>query len=130
MALELIDQTVLTDIANAIRERNGTETTYKPSEMATAVLALDGTKAGAGTTVTLPAKTGVISDPDYVESRQSLHSTADVTNVWEVSTEGYSSYTDLPWHSERNSVKKLYIDSLVASVEWPNVSYPAATCPM
>lgn len=59
MAPGLIDQTVLADIASAIRGQNGTETSYKPSEMAAAVLALDGTKAGIGTTVTLPAKTGV-----------------------------------------------------------------------
>lgn len=174
MALGLIDQAVLADIANAIREQNGTATTYKPADMAAAVLALDGTKAGAGTTVTLPAKTGVISDGvfsavaaairsqngtetkykpsemgdairaltwdtgvnmrallhsdgvmeiNYVDGRQSLHSTAEVTNVWEVSTDGYASYTDLPWYSERQMVKKLYIDSSVASVEWPNVSY-------
>lgn len=174
MALGLIDQAVLADIANAIREQNGTETTYKPSEMAAAVLALDGTKAGTGTTATFPSKTGVVSDSvfsavadairsqngtdtkyrpsemgdairaltwdagvkmrallhsdgvmeiNHVEGRQSLHSSATVTNVWEVSTDGYSSYTDLPWYSERESVKKLYIDSSVASVEWPDVSY-------
>jgi hypothetical protein len=174
MALGLIDQAVLADIANAIREQNGTATTYKPSEMAAAVLALDGTKAGAGTTVTVPTKTGVISDSvfsavasairsqngldttykpaemgdairaltwdtgikmrallhsdgvmeiNYVDGRQSLHSSAAVTNAWEVLTEGYSSYTDLPWYSERASVRKMYIDSSVASVTWPNVSY-------
>lgn len=174
IALGLIDQTVLADIANAIREQNGTETLYKPSEMAAAVLALGGTKAGAGITATLPSLRGVVSDSafsavaaairsqngtemkykpgemgdairaltwdtgvkmrallhsdgvmeiNYVEGRQLLHSTAEVTNVWEVSTDGYSAYTDLPWYSERASVKKLYIDSSVASVTWPNVSY-------
>lgn len=64
-----------------------------------------------------------VMEINYVDGRQSLHSTADVTNVWEVSTDGYASYTDLPWYSERASVKKLYIDSSVASMEWPNVSY-------
>lgn len=180
MALGLIDQTVLADIANAIREQNGTAATYKPSEMAAAVLALDGTKTGAGTTVTLPTKTGAISDSvfsavaaairaqngletkyrpaemgdaiqaltwdagvkmrallhsdgvmeiNYVDGRQSLHSSAAVTNVWEVSTAGYASYTDLPWYAERNAVKKLYIDPSVASVEWPNVSYLCSYLP-
>lgn len=62
MGLGLIDQTVLADIANAIREQNGTDATYRPADMAAAVLALDGTKAGAGTTATFPSKVGVVSD--------------------------------------------------------------------
>ena len=33
----IIDEQVFTDIADAIRDRNGEETTYKPGEMATAV---------------------------------------------------------------------------------------------
>lgn len=62
MALGLIDQAVLADVANAIREQNGSSATYKPGEMAAAVLALDGTRAGAGTTATFPSKVGVVSD--------------------------------------------------------------------
>ncbi len=37
---------ILTDIANAIRVQNGTGTKYKPSQMAAAVLALDGNQEG------------------------------------------------------------------------------------
>lgn len=37
MAKVVINDTNLTDIADAIREKNGTEDTYKPSEMATAI---------------------------------------------------------------------------------------------
>ena len=47
MAVGWIETSVLTDIANAIRAQNGTAATYAPSEMAAAVAALDGTKAGA-----------------------------------------------------------------------------------
>lgn len=36
----VIDEQVFTDIANAIRDRNGTEETYKPREMAGAVLSV------------------------------------------------------------------------------------------
>ena len=37
MAKVLVNETNLTNIANAIREKNGTTDTYKPSEMATAI---------------------------------------------------------------------------------------------
>lgn len=40
MGQVLITETYLTDIANAIRKKNGSTTTYKPSEMAAAILAI------------------------------------------------------------------------------------------
>lgn len=43
MANVIINDTNLTNIANAIREKNGGTTTYKPSEMASAILAIEGT---------------------------------------------------------------------------------------
>lgn len=61
MALGLIDQQVLADIANAIREQNGAHATYKPSEMAAAVLALDGTKDGIGDKAVLPSLVGLVN---------------------------------------------------------------------
>lgn len=62
MGMGLIGEGVLGDIANAIREQNGTSTTYKPSEMAAAVTALDGTSGGNATTATLGSATGVVGD--------------------------------------------------------------------
>ena len=38
----LIEESILYDIADAIREQNGSTDTYKPSEMAAAILALCG----------------------------------------------------------------------------------------
>lgn len=40
MSKVLVNESSLTDIANAIRAKNGTETTYKPSEMAAAIEAI------------------------------------------------------------------------------------------
>ena len=40
MARVFVNDSTLTDIANAIREKNGTEKTYKPSQMADAVRAI------------------------------------------------------------------------------------------
>lgn len=46
MAVGTVSTRILTDIANAIRFQAGVATTYKPREMAAAVLALDGSYAG------------------------------------------------------------------------------------
>ena len=62
MAVGTISKQVLTDIANAIRTQNGGTGTYLPSEMAAAVLALDGTKAGTPYQAPATSGTGVISD--------------------------------------------------------------------
>lgn len=45
MAIVTIEETNLTNIAGAIREKNGTQTAYKPSEMAAAIQAIS---AGSG----------------------------------------------------------------------------------
>ena len=37
MSQVLVTESYLEDIADAIREKNGTETTYKPSQMAAAI---------------------------------------------------------------------------------------------
>ncbi|MBP3885797.1 MAG: hypothetical protein J6D54_12800 [Olsenella sp.] len=46
MAVGTIQTSILTDIANAIRYQAGVATTFRPSQMAAAVAALDGTDAG------------------------------------------------------------------------------------
>ena len=48
MANVIINDQYLTDIASAIREKNGTENTYKPRKMAAAILELD--TSGGGST--------------------------------------------------------------------------------
>ena len=62
MAVGTIQRSVLTDIANAIRVQNGGTGTYLPSDMAAAVLALDGTKEGTPFQAPATSGTGVISD--------------------------------------------------------------------
>ena len=47
MTLGRIDTSILTDAANAIRYQAGVATTYRPSQMTAAVLALDDTNAGS-----------------------------------------------------------------------------------
>jgi len=63
MAVGYIDTEYLTDIANAIRQQNGTSTLYTPAEMAQAVLDLDGTSAGSPSVEPyLPIQTGIVSE--------------------------------------------------------------------
>ena len=62
MAVGTIQKSVLTDIANAIRVQNGGTDTYLPSEMAAAVLALDGAKAATPFQAVAEAGSGVLSD--------------------------------------------------------------------
>lgn len=78
MAIVTIDDTNLTNIAGAIREKNGTETTYKPSEMAAAISAI---QAGGGElNIVEVALTGKGSSTgmtpfnvyDYVESTEDI----------------------------------------------------------
>lgn len=62
MGMGIIGESVLGDIANAIREQNGGSATYTPADMAAAIAALDGTRAGTGTTRPLGTGSGVVSD--------------------------------------------------------------------
>lgn len=60
--LGLIGNSVLTDIANAIRTQNGGTALYKHSEMAAAVLALDGTQEGDVLSKTASEGGGIVDD--------------------------------------------------------------------
>lgn len=60
--LGLIGNSVLTDIANAIRTQNGGTALYKHSEMAAAVLALDGTQEGDALSKTASEGGGIVDD--------------------------------------------------------------------
>ncbi|MCI1933835.1 MAG: hypothetical protein LKJ31_01865 [Atopobiaceae bacterium] len=62
MGMGIIGESVLGDIANAIREQNGGSATYRPADMAAAIAALDGTKSGKGAARALGGGSGVVSD--------------------------------------------------------------------
>ena len=62
MANVIINDTNLTNIANAIREKNGETTSYKPSEMAAAIAAIEGGGGGyVPTDADLRYKAGSVS---------------------------------------------------------------------
>lgn len=65
MANKLYDEAHIQDIADAIREKNGSSTTYKVSQMGAAVRAIEGSgggQSGDGTDLALSVLRGTISD--------------------------------------------------------------------
>ena len=63
MSLVTIDDSYFTDIANAIRGKNGETTTYKPNEMAAAISAISG---GGGGNITQWGKMFFSSSPSQI----------------------------------------------------------------
>lgn len=161
MAVGTIQKSVLTDIANAIRVQNGGTSTYLPSEMAAAVLALDGTKAGTPFQAVAGTGTGAISDTvfdgiaDAIRAQNGLSETykpsemapailalvwdvgvkmrailladgtlefnyrdgrssdvpgAVILDAWEVDPSGYSSAGARPWDDVKLSVTRVVFD--------------------
>ncbi len=96
MGVGLISESVFGDIANAIREQNGTATTYKPSEMAAAVTALDGTNEGNATTAALGTSTGVIGEAMFTEIANAIRGQNGLTTKYKPS-EMAQTIRDLVW---------------------------------
>ena len=75
---------VLTDIANAIRYQAGVPTLYKPSEMAAAITALDGTNAGRYEAQSYPQlESGVLSDAIYTDIADAIRGQNGTNDTYE-----------------------------------------------
>ena len=75
---------VLTDIANAIRYQAGVPTLYKPSEMAAAITALDGTNAGRYQAQGYPQlESGVLSDAIYTDIADAIRGQNGTNDTYE-----------------------------------------------
>lgn len=96
MAMGLISESVFGDIANAIREQNGTSTTYKPSEIAAAVTALDGTNEGNATTAELGTATGVIGESVFNDIADAIRGQNGLTTKYKPG-EMAQAIRDLVW---------------------------------
>ena len=174
MAVGTMQRSVLTDIANAIRVQNGGTDTYLPSEMAAAVLALDGTKAGTPFQAVAGTGTGVISDTvfdgiadairaqngltetyrpsemapailalswdvgvkmrailladgtlefNYRDGRSSDVPGAVILDAWEVDPAGYGSASARPWDDVKLSVTRAVFDGDFSEGGLANASY-------
>ena len=87
MSKVLVNETSLTGIAAAIREKNGETTKYKPNEMAAAITALT-VGGGSGGDLEVPVLTGVIGRYDneniwnwFIEAYGDKIQTKDITNI-------------------------------------------------
>ena len=103
----MISDSVFDGIADAIRTQNGSDETYKPSEMAPAILALSwdvGVKIRA-----LLLSDGTL-ELNYRDGRSSSVPGAVILKAWEVDPEGYSSAGSRPWDDDKLSVTRAVID--------------------
>lgn len=113
MARGMVDEQVFVDIAAAIRKLNGVETTYKPADMAPAILAA------------IPA------EPDYklravVDAYGSMEINYlgaagfadgdEAVQAFDIDMAGYASDSARPWHDIRTSIFRVTIDASVAQV--------------
>ena len=68
MTVGTVSTKVLTDIANAVRQQNGSDILYTPAQLPAAVAALDGTKAGDGRAEPyMELERGVLSDKVFAK---------------------------------------------------------------
>ena len=68
MTVGTVSTKVLTDIANAVRQQNGSDILYTPAQLPAAVAALDGTKAGDGRAEPyMELERGVLSDEVFAK---------------------------------------------------------------
>lgn len=174
MAIGTIRKSVFTDIANAIRMQNGGTDTYKPAEMAAAVLALDGSREGAPFQAAATSGVGVVSDAvfsgiaDAIRAQNGLYETyrppemaaailaltwdvgvkmrailladgtlefnyrdgrssdvrgAVILKAWEIDPTGYSSPGARPWDDDKLSVTRAMFDSDFSGGELESAAY-------
>ena len=103
----VISDSYFHDIADAIRAQNGLEETYRPGEMAAAILALTwdtGLKIRA-----LLLADGTL-ELNYRDGRSSDVPGAVILKAWEVDPAGYASSSDRPWDEDKLSVTRAVID--------------------
>ena len=80
MAKVLVTDTHLTDIANAIRDKNGSTDTYKPSEMANAISNIETGGGGITPSGELPiTENGSYDVTEYASSNENVSN--DTTEI-------------------------------------------------
>ena len=130
MAVGTIARSVLTGIANAIRQQNGGSKGYKPSEMAPAVAALDGTKGNVTLQATMPEGTGIVSSSVYSDGELvvTASSTPDASRAVVASgrlcAQGrYERIGYMAWGDDRGSVVKAAFAADLSAYDYVNLNY-------
>lgn len=116
----LLDTSVLSGIADAIRAQNGSADTYTPAEMAAAILGLEwdtGTKTRA-----LLLSDGTL-ELNHLGRRQANSGGGTIAQAWDVSTDGYASDEERPWHGSRASIRRVWVDPSMAGAGCADISH-------
>ena len=104
----IISDAYFHDIADAIRAQNGRTETYKPAEMAPAILAPD---VGHGGEDPRAAALGRHAEFNYRDGRSSDVEGATILRAWEVDPAGYPSAGARPWDDDKALVTRAVIDA-------------------
>ena len=108
LASGVISDSVLSDIADAIRAQNGLSVSYRPSEMAQAILDL---------TWGTPAHRALLLADGTMEFCYRARATSALGTVaydWEWDPAGYSAAADLPWLGRRQQVRRVVFSADLA----------------
>ena len=104
----LIDDNSLSAIANSIRARNGTQNTYKPSEMANAI---DNLPSGDSLNVYAQSTEPTEKDGIWIKTTTSKYNYTGVEIVDEITTEGtYTRLTYIPYQFYNGSAVAIGTD--------------------
>lgn len=115
----ILIESIFSDIADAIRGQNSSQTQYQPDDMAAAILALSwdvGLKPRAVLT-----SIGTL-EFNYVDGRH-CYSGGVPVDAWEIDPQGYSSAAARPYDSIKLQVRKVVIHSSWTQVGMTNASY-------
>lgn len=113
----LLDDSVLSAIADAIRAQNGTTTRYRPSEMAEAIRALEWTPAARA----LLLQDGTL-ELTYLATAASP-SGGTVSKVIDPPTEALGALGDAPWYADRESITRVAFDASFSGRDTPSLAY-------
>ena len=114
----LISTDTLTAIAKAIRAQNGLTDTYKPGQMAAAILDLTWT-------VEVKPRAALFEDGSFIVCCSATVPTGHGARkgLWDIDAAGYADSKSRPWYSARNQVKAVTIDASmygagIKSIAW------------
>lgn len=100
-----IEGATLAGLADAIRAQNGSTVTYRPSEMAPAILALSWNTALKPRALLL--SNGSI-EFNYREGVSTSYYGVEIINAWEINPAGYNSASERPWDKDKQAIYSVY----------------------
>lgn len=119
----VLSDAIYTDIADAIRGQNGSNTTYAPDDMATAILALTWATE-------LKPRALLLSDGtlefNYLSTRTSTLG-GTIVATYDIPSQPLTSPTQQPWYSTKASITKVVFHSSFANAGVTDCSYWLST---